>query len=72
MSGAKRFDCVEMKWAIQRRLAEEMAGRTPDEVARLTWERVAADPILGPFLRAVGAEPPVAPPSEPTPHARPS
>jgi hypothetical protein len=49
----KKFDCVQMKRDIQKQMAEEFAG-VPDDVAQqIMDERVAADPILGPFLKKV-------------------
>ncbi len=46
----KRFDCVQMKWDIQRRLEEEMPGVPEAEKRRLQMERVAKDPLLGRFV----------------------
>ena len=53
MTKAKSFDCVEMKWAIQRRIAEEFAGVSDEEANRIQAERVARNPVLGPFVREV-------------------
>ena len=47
----KKFDCVQMKWGIQRKQREEFAGVSETEQRRILMERVAADPILGPFLQ---------------------
>jgi hypothetical protein len=47
----KEFDCVRMKWEIQRRQREEMPGTSEAEKRRLRLERVEADLILGPFLK---------------------
>lgn len=47
----KRFDCVQMKWDIQRKQREEFADVPEAEQRRVLMERVAADPILGPLLR---------------------
>lgn len=49
----KKFDCVQMKWDIQRKQREELAGLPEPEQRRILMERVAADPILGPFLERV-------------------
>jgi hypothetical protein len=49
----KAFDCVQMKWDIQRRIMEEFADVSPDEARRIQREQIEADPILGPFLRRV-------------------
>ncbi len=49
----KKFDCVEMKNDIQRKLLKEMKGLSPDEQCRFTEKRIQSDPILGPFWRKV-------------------
>jgi hypothetical protein len=49
----KKFDCVEMKWEIQRRLEARYAGMSEEEARRLQDEKVAANPRLGPFLARV-------------------
>ncbi len=46
----KTFDCVQMKWDIQRKQREEHAGMSEADRRRLQMEKVQADPILGPFL----------------------
>jgi len=48
----KDFDCVEMKTAIQARLASEVAEFGEEAAQQRRAERLANDPILGPFLRA--------------------
>jgi len=53
MKKPKKFDCVQMKWDIQKKLAEEFAGVPEWEARKIMNERVAADPILGPFLKNV-------------------
>lgn len=53
MKQPKHFDCVQMKWKIQEQLAKEFAGVPEEEAQRRMNERVAADPILGPFLKKV-------------------
>ncbi len=52
-SESKTFDCVEMKWEIQRKHREELGSLPDQERRRILSERVQADPILGPFLRQV-------------------
>ena len=47
----KDFDCVQMKWAIQRKLMEEEQQLGREEAQRRREERRRNDPILGPFLR---------------------
>ena len=58
----KRFDCVQMKWDIQRKQREELAGKSEAERRRLQMERILADPILGPFIKRA--------PQAPTPTSR--
>ncbi len=50
MTKNKRFDCVQMKWDIQRRLEEEMPGVPETEKRRLQMERVARNPLLRRFV----------------------
>ena len=52
MKKDKDFDCVKMKWDIQRRLEEEMPGVPEDEKRQLQMERVAKNPLLGRFVVA--------------------
>lgn len=47
----KDFDCVQMKWTIQRKLMEEERQFGREEAQRRREERRQNDPILGPFLR---------------------
>jgi hypothetical protein len=47
----KPFDCVEMKWEIQRRHREEAETLGKAEAERLRWQRVLDDPVLGAFVR---------------------
>lgn len=49
----KSFDCVKMKWDIQRRIMEEFAEVPAEEARRIQRQQIEADPILGPFLRKV-------------------
>ena len=49
----KKFDCVQMKWDIQEKIAREFKG-VPDEKAhRIQVEQFKKNPILGPFLSKV-------------------
>ncbi len=50
MSKPKEFDCVEMKWEAQRKLAEKYAGLSDEEARRRQWQEILADPVLGPFV----------------------
>ena len=53
MKKQKAFDCLEMKREIQRKLEEEFAGVSEDEMRRILRERIDRNPILGPFLKKV-------------------
>ncbi len=53
MKRHKEFDCVQMKWDIQQKLAKEFAGIPDGEVNRIQMERIGGNPILGPFLNKV-------------------
>lgn len=48
-----QFDCVKMKWEIQGKIAEEFKGMPVEKARKIQEERVAKNPILGPFLRKV-------------------
>ncbi len=48
---SKKFDCVKMKWDIQKQIQEEFSG-VPDARAReIQIQQVMKDRILGPFCR---------------------
>ena len=53
----KSFDCVRMKWDIQQKQREELAGMSEADKRRVQMEKIRADPILGPFIRKVRAAP---------------
>ena len=50
MKQVKDFDCVQMKWDIQQKLLREIDDLGEEEARRRQRERVANNPILGPFL----------------------
>lgn len=50
-SKSKSFDCVQMKWEIQRKQREELGSLPEQERRRVLSERVEMDPLLGPFLQ---------------------
>lgn len=52
---SKDFDCVQMKWDIQRRLLEEETRLGRAEARRRRDDRLRNDPILGPFLQRLEA-----------------
>ena len=57
MKKPKDFDCVEMKWEIQRRLREQYAGIPDEEARERQRQAIMSDPVLSPFLVKALAEP---------------
>ena len=53
MKKHKKFDCVQMKWDIQQKIEKDFVGISDDEANRIQMERIAKNPILGPFLKKV-------------------
>ena len=53
MKKNKKFDCVQMKWDIQKQIQKEYSGLSDKEAHRIQMERVMQNPILGPFLKRV-------------------
>lgn len=53
----KSFDCVQMKWDIQRKQRQELAGMSEADKRRVLMDRIRADPILGPFIQRVNQAP---------------
>jgi hypothetical protein len=53
MKEGKKFDCVKMKWDIQRRLREEEKGLSLDERRVLMQRKILADTTLGPWFQRV-------------------
>lgn len=53
MTKRKHFDCVAMKWEIQRKIQEKYAGMSEEEARRSQWRKIMNDPILGPYLTKV-------------------
>ncbi len=51
MKKKKSFDCVQMKWDIQKKIADEFKGMPEDKARAIQNKRVESDPILGPFLK---------------------
>jgi len=49
----KKFDCVQMKWDIQKQIAKEFSGISDEEAHKIQMAEVMKDPILGPFLKRV-------------------
>jgi hypothetical protein len=55
MKEPKTFDCVKMKWDIQRKLQAEYPGASETERRRLQMERVRQNPLIGPLLTRIVA-----------------
>lgn len=53
----KTFDCVQMKWDIQRKLMKEYEGLSLEERKALMEKKISSDPILGPWLKEARREP---------------
>ena len=60
MKNPKRFDCVEMKREIQRRLRRESTGKVAEAVRRAQWKRAVSDPFLRSLLSAIASRATVA------------
>ena len=52
----KKFDCVQMKREIRRRLEVELPEASEAERRCAQMERVESNPILGPWLQRVRAD----------------
>lgn len=51
MKKNKKFDCVQMKWEIQKKIEEEFKGLTFEQRRQKTHEIIMADPILARMWR---------------------
>ena len=49
----KKFDCVEMKWQIQKQLQNKYAKIDDAEAHKLQMEIVLRNPILGEFAKKI-------------------
>jgi hypothetical protein len=56
MKKDKKFDCVKMKWDIQRQIRKEFEGIPEVEARRLQMRQVEQDPILGPLYKRLASE----------------
>ncbi|MCA9428266.1 MAG: hypothetical protein KC994_24515 [Candidatus Omnitrophica bacterium] len=52
MKKQKKFDCVDMKNEIQKRMLSEMEGMSNEEMHRYLHERIVDDPKIMAFHRA--------------------
>ncbi|MBA7554307.1 hypothetical protein ES705_46921 [subsurface metagenome] len=53
MKKRKRFDCVQMKWDIQKKLEQEFRGIPDDKVNKIQMERLSNNTILGPLIKKI-------------------
>ena len=53
MKKHKNFDCVQMKWDIQQKIAKEAIGIPDEEFNRIQMGKITQNHILGPFLKKV-------------------
>jgi len=49
----KKFDCVQMKWDIQKQIAKEYSHVSDEEAHKNQMAKVMQNPTLGPFLKKV-------------------
>lgn len=57
MKRKKKFDCVQMKWDIQKQIAEEFAGVPEKEAHEIQAKRIFQNPVLGPLMRRLSSQP---------------
>lgn len=53
MKKHKRFDCVQMKWDIQKKLEREFRGIPDDKANKIQMERLSNNSILGPLIKKI-------------------
>ncbi len=49
MKENKNFDCVRMKWDIQKQIAKDSTGISDNEAHRIQMNEAMKEPISGPF-----------------------
>ncbi len=47
----KKFDCVQMKWDIQKRINQEYAHLSDEEAHRIQFARIKKNPTLGSYIK---------------------
>ena len=47
----KKFDCVKMKWQIQKQLQKDYAGTSDGQAHKLQMDDVNRNPVLGQFTQ---------------------
>ena len=53
MKKHKRFDCVQMKWDIQKKLEREFRGIPDEKAHKIQMERLSNNSILGPLIEKI-------------------
>lgn len=53
MKKHKRFDCVQMKWDIQKKLEREFRGIPDEKANKIQMERLSNNSILGPLIEKI-------------------
>ena len=47
----KKFDCVKMKWDIQKEISKEFSGIPDEQANKMQLAKIEQNPILGPFYK---------------------
>lgn len=55
MKKNKKFDCVKMKWDIQKQIRKEFEGIPEAEARQMLMRQVEQDPILGPLYKRLAS-----------------
>ena len=53
MKKRKQFDCVQMKWDIQKKIEREFRGIPDDKANKVQMERLSNNSILGPLVKKI-------------------
>ncbi|MCK4296703.1 MAG: hypothetical protein KAX28_08645 [Candidatus Marinimicrobia bacterium] len=53
MKRIKQFDCVQMKWDIQKKLEREFRGIPDNKANKIQMERLSNNSILGPLIKKI-------------------
>jgi len=53
MKRIKQFDCVQMKWDIQKSLERDFKGIPDNEANKTQMESISKNSILGPFIKKI-------------------
>ena len=49
----KKFDCVKMKWQIQKQLQKDYAGASDGQAHKSQMDDVSRNPVLGQFTQKI-------------------